>query len=92
MIVIRNPNKWQGNTPTDCDYRVTKSQSIVKTLVNRELGHFASKGKQFDFIPTIYYTIFKDNSPRYQVIDGSVLSGNFKVMEWTFHPNYRNGC
>jgi hypothetical protein len=52
MIVIRNPSKWQGNTPTDCDYRVTKSQSIVKTLVNGELGHFASKGKQFDFIPT----------------------------------------
>jgi hypothetical protein len=56
----------QGNTPTDCDYCVAKGQSIAKTLVSRELGHFASTGKQFDFIPTIYYTIFKDNSPRYQ--------------------------
>jgi hypothetical protein len=50
MIVNRNPSNWQGNTPTNCDYRVTKRQSIVKTLVNRELGHFAYKGKQFDFI------------------------------------------
>jgi hypothetical protein len=31
-------------------------------LDSRELGHFAYKGKQFDFIPTIYYTIFKENS------------------------------
>jgi hypothetical protein len=64
MIVIRNPSKWQGNTPTDCDYRVTKSQSIVKTLVNLELGHFASKGKQFDFIRQLCYMLNKSSPLR----------------------------
>lgn len=85
--------EWQRNTPLDTDYRVNKDTNILQTFLKRERGHYSSKGRHFDFIPTIYYTWFKVNSPRYQVIDRNPNNfDQYQSIEWKFHPNCKNGC
>ena len=69
------------------------SNNILKTIINREKGSFSLRGKNFDFIPTVYYLWFKETSPRKIVIDRNPKNfDDYQAVEWKFHPNCRNGC
>lgn len=63
---------------------------MTTSVLNREIGHYSVKGKQYQFLNDCYYSIYKETTPRYIAIENR--NGVYNCVEMKFHSNCKNGC
>jgi len=87
LDMMKISNAWNRHPD---DIHTSEKANVTVSLISKETGTFAIRGKKFNFLSAIYRTYYPYTTPRYHGVD--TYKGKKIFVEYTFHPDCSNGC